>query len=564
MEKIGRYQVEHEIGRGAMGVVYRAFDPAIGRRVAVKALRMDQLGDGSNVAAMRDRVFREAQSAGILSHPNIVTIYDIAEEGGAAYIFMEYVEGATLDSFARGMPRRELIGILEQAAEALDYAHSKGIVHRDVKPANLMLSGTTLKVTDFGVARLRHRDSTQSGTLLGTPSYMSPEQVAGAEVTGAADQYALGVVAYEFLAGVKPFENDNLANLLYRITQQEPPPVSWLPAGTNAVLQRVLAKRPGDRYTSCQEFVAALAESLGEGIAVATPVREASGDEPTVAAVGVPVVAVEPVAPVAAPAIVLPPPAVRAEPPARSQQGLIWGIVASVVLMMGGLWYWFFYPAAPPPANGTTPGVASNPAIEAGKPSAALGGEGNAPSALPSLPTERTVEKEGEQKPVATTSVEPKPVETKPQQPRNPAEDERVHTISFTSNPDGAEILINDGNQDRCPKTPCSLDLPAGSYKVTGRLEGYEEFTRNLRVPDASRVFVEFDKAVGTLAVNSNPSGANLRLNGKELPNKTPALLKLPAGRYKLEVVKEGLPVQERDVSVRNGVLQTLTVTWYP
>ena len=556
MEKIGRYEIEHEIGRGAMGIVYRALDPVIGRRVAVKTIRMDQLGHSANTRAVRERLFREAQSAGILSHPNIVTIYDIAEDQDNAYIFMEYVEGTTLDSLARGMPRRELIAILEQAAEALDYAHARGIVHRDIKPGNLMLSGTTLKVTDFGVARLRHRDSTQSGTLLGTPSYMSPEQVAGAEVTGAADQYSLGVVAYEFLAGVKPFENDNLANLLYRITQQEAPPVPWLPEATNQVFRRVLAKRPTDRFSSCQEFIAALASSLGESIAVATPHRESAGDEPTVANI-----------PAIGTAVDLPPPVPRQPPPSNHTAKWIFGILLGITAFAATLWYFLFLPAAPPPPGGNTPVAANNNANDPNKPSPVGNASGSPASAGPT--TERPVEKEptpADSSSPGDTAAKPpdaKPVETRPQDP-SPASRTAAgaYSIGFTSHPDGAEILIDDGSQDRCPRTPCTLEIPSGVHRVTARLEGFAEFNRNIRVPEDSRIFLELEKPIGTLVINSNPAGANLRLNGRDLTEKTPALLKLPAGRYKLEVVKEGLPVQMQDVVVRNGVTQTLTVNW--
>ena len=522
MEKIGRYQIEHELGRGAMGVVYRAFDPAIGRRIAIKTIRLDELGDPQARATLRERLMREAQSAGILSHPNIVTIYDISEDAANAYIFMEYVQGTTLDSFARGMPVADLLAILEQTAAALDYAHSKGIVHRDVKPANLMLSGTLLKVTDFGVARLRHRDSTQSGALLGTPTYMSPEQISGADVGGAADQYALAIVAYEFLAGTKPFENDNLANLLFRITRELPPLIPRHSAIANTVLQKALAKDPAARYPDCQSFVDALEHALGARPAQITPPRQLSGDEPTIAVQ-------------ASPQQIVPPPLDLPPAPSASRWRPIAGVLLGALAVIAVLWFSFGrHPAAPPAQQAQTPPV-ENP-----KPS----------------PVGEKVEAEPVPAPPATKAqTDPNAATPEPSAPL-------VRSVAFTSSPEGADILIDNGAQDRCPKTPCTLELPAGAHQVAGRLAGFPDISRTLKVPEQLRMHLEFESAGGTLSIISNPGGATIRIDGKDTGQKTPAMLKLAPGKYTLEVVKDGLPAQSQEVSVRNGVVQTLTVNW--
>src|SRR6266568_2956787 len=197
MNTIGRYQLLGEIGRGAMGVVYRAQDPAIGRVIAIKTIRLSDFTDETERERLRDRLFREAQSAGILSHPNIVTIYDIAEENGMAFIFMEFVNGAPLERLvADGVRDNEvLLNILRQTALALDYAHKKGIVHRVIKPANIMIQEDgQAKITDFGVAKINSQQMTQSGALMGTPNYMPPEQVQGLPVDGRSDQFSLGVI----------------------------------------------------------------------------------------------------------------------------------------------------------------------------------------------------------------------------------------------------------------------------------------------------------------------------------------------------------------------------------
>src|SRR5947209_14080229 len=246
-----------------MGIVYKAQDPAIGRTIAIKSIRLQDLTDETERERLRERLFREAQSAGILSHPGIVTIYDIAEEGGMAYIFMEFVNGPPLEKMLlhEQTPDKEtLLSIFRQTAAALDYAHKKGIVHRDIKPANIMIhEDGTAKVTDFGVAKIVSQQMTQAGTMMGTPSYMSPEQVQGGTITGRADQFSLAVIAYEVLTGEKPFVADYLPTLLFKIVREEPLPPqrlnTTLPADVETVMRRGLAKRPADRYNSCLDFV---------------------------------------------------------------------------------------------------------------------------------------------------------------------------------------------------------------------------------------------------------------------------------------------------------------------
>src|SRR5437870_11107400 len=195
MDRIGRYQIVKELGRGAMGVVYQAVDPTIGRHVAIKTIRLGELDDPDERAKLRERLFREARSAGILSHPGIVTIYDMEEQGDVAFIAMEFVDGPTLDqllSAREPMPPERMMNILRQTAVAMDYAHQKGIVHRDIKPANIMIaSDGAVKITDFGIAKLTTAQQyTQTGTIVGTPNYMSPKQVQGPPVSGRADQFS--------------------------------------------------------------------------------------------------------------------------------------------------------------------------------------------------------------------------------------------------------------------------------------------------------------------------------------------------------------------------------------
>ena len=270
MDQIGRYRILDELGRGATGVVYRAQDPAIGRIIAIKTIRLSDFTDEAERGRLRERLFREAQSAGVLSHPNIVTIYDIAEENGLAYIFMECVDGPSLEKLLSGAsPLRSdgALAILRQTATALDYAHQKGIVHRDIKPANILIHERAhAKITDFGVAKIMSQQMTQSGVMMGTPNYMSPEQVQGHAVDGRADQFSLAVIAYEMLTGEKPFIADQLPALLFRIVREEPvAPQRLNPTigpQVEVVLKKALAKNANDRYSNCVQLVEALAGAL--------------------------------------------------------------------------------------------------------------------------------------------------------------------------------------------------------------------------------------------------------------------------------------------------------------
>jgi serine/threonine protein kinase len=250
-----------------MGVVYHALDPNIGRPLAIKTLRV---GDGrkpEDQQRLRERLLREARSAGLLSHPGIVTIYDVEQQGDLAYIAMEYVDGPTLEQLlSQGGPMapNQIFSILGQTAAALDYAHQKGIVHRDIKPANIMIAADgTAKITDFGIAKITTSDQlTMTGTIVGTPHYMSPEQVQGQAVDGRSDQFSLAVIVYEILTGEKPYTGEHLTTVVYKIVAEEPVSVHrlnpTLGSAIESVLRKGLAKKPDGRYRNCSEFTDAL------------------------------------------------------------------------------------------------------------------------------------------------------------------------------------------------------------------------------------------------------------------------------------------------------------------
>jgi TonB family protein len=261
---IGRYRIFEELGRGAMGVVYRGFDPVIGRTVALKTLTIHP--EDAHAKVFRDRLYREAAAAGVLSHPNIVTIFDIVEGGGLTAVAMEYIEGRPLAAIIAErapLPMELAVEVLDQVCSALDFAGSQGIVHRDIKPANILLtSGGRVKITDFGVARLALSTMTQTGTVLGSPSYMSPEQVRGLPLDGRSDLFSAAVVLYEMMTRERPFAGDDIATTMYRIAHEPPTPPgqfnSAIGPEVSTILDRALAKDPGDRYQKGADFVAAL------------------------------------------------------------------------------------------------------------------------------------------------------------------------------------------------------------------------------------------------------------------------------------------------------------------
>ncbi|HET7931540.1 MAG TPA: protein kinase [Rhodanobacteraceae bacterium] len=264
---LGRYQLVKEIGRGAMGVVYLGRDPKIGRTVAIKTMSLADEFDGRVLEEISQRFYREAETAGRLNHPNIVTIYDVGDDQGLAYIAMDFLSGEPLENYAapgKLLPLAEALSIVVKVADALAYAHTQNVVHRDIKPANLMYERESgrLKITDFGIAALTDVSKTRTGTILGSPSYMSPEQIAGRRVDGRSDLYSLGVTFYQLLRGEVPFEATSLTGLMYKIANEPHPDVTFLrpdiPAILKTVIDKALQKNAGDRYQTGADMASAL------------------------------------------------------------------------------------------------------------------------------------------------------------------------------------------------------------------------------------------------------------------------------------------------------------------
>ncbi len=289
METIGKYRILGTLGKGGMGIVYKALDPDIEREVAIKTVQFDLLDEGLEKENLLARVVREAKAAGRLNHPNIITIYDVFRDGDMTYIVMQYVDGQSLYALlasGKSFSPREILNTLRPVAEALDFAHRNGIIHRDIKPANILIdkSGRPF-LADFGVARILTSTMTQTGTTVGTLNYMSPEQIKGQTVDSRSDVFALGVILYELLTGKKPFAGDNMSTIVYQIVNEDPQPVSDintdLHGGYERVVSKALAKKPEDRYQTCMELIADLEKpDLMAEATLAYEIEPGAGPEP--------------------------------------------------------------------------------------------------------------------------------------------------------------------------------------------------------------------------------------------------------------------------------------------
>jgi serine/threonine protein kinase len=582
MDHIGRYQIVGELGRGAMGVVYRALDPSIGREVAIKTIRLGDLNNAEQRGKQRERLFREARSAGILSHPGIVTIYDMAEQNDLAYIAMEFVSGPTLEQLLSAKDPIEpafLSSLLRQIAVALDYAHHKGIVHRDIKPANIIVTEAGVsKIADFGIAKVSAADQlTQTGLIVGTPNYMAPEQVQGKQVDGFADQYSLAVMAYEMLTGEKPFVAEHLTTLVYQIVCEAPPTAQrlnpTLGPQIEAVLQRGLSKLKEARFPSCTAFVDALEaacaatpgwKNLGRGASLNLPTLMLEDQQAPQAP---PVVEVDK-APVLPPPPVrtLPAPHVRQEPEATRRVAPI-----LITLLLGGAlavgayysrqWIYPETAAVPEPPK---PALRQEPPTT--KPI-----EPVQPPPAPLEPTPAPVKVEPAPAPETNdgTPEEPASPAREAQVPgatarREPLRPPRVVTsveVTVQSQPSGATAML-DGLPGTSCITPCVLKASSGEHMISLTHAGYKMLTRAVAVHDTTVELpvLNLTQAAGTLMVQSHPDGATILVDDRRWPQPTPAQLTLAPGRYRLTLEKGNLKafqtIEVRDGDLRHLILQ--------
>jgi serine/threonine-protein kinase len=459
--KIGRYLIGAELGRGGMGVVYLADDPVLNRKVAIKTV---DLGGPSlpNQDFLRQQLLRDARAAAALGHPNVVSVYDVVEDAGTAYLVMEYVEGETLAHLLAGQPPPNadpVLRALGQVASALDYAHSKGVIHRDVKPANIMITaGGNAKLMDFGVARIADsRTIASTGLVVGTVEYMSPEQIKGEAVDGRSDQFALAAVAYQALTGATPFGKHPIVALTYLIVHEPvPSPRSHnpaLPAAAEAVLMRGLSKSAEARYATCSEFIDALKQACTVPIELPAPSGKFAipfaDPEPASGR------AVLPVAPPSEWVPVMPPspvPGIEATPRAKKRSQLLVPVAACGVAVVAALGFLTFMKRTPSSAD---PGIAPKtvavsetpktpPPIATSDPPPVKPTTDQAPPPPPPVErTEKTGKTEKARK-AETTRASTKPVSTEPERkpvtpvvstppvspPSKPATTEAPETVS--------------------------------------------------------------------------------------------------------------------------------------
>jgi serine/threonine protein kinase len=266
MEKIGKYEIIDLLGKGAMGIVYKALDPDIDREVAIKTIRFDLISDDEEKNELMLRFIREARAAGKLVHPNIITIHDVGREKDMTYIVMQYIKGSSLQNWIaskKKLSAADIVNLMIQLCDALNFAHQGGIVHRDIKPANILLDNSGKPhICDFGVAHVEMSTITQTGATIGTPSYMSPEQVMGKKIDKRSDIFSLGAILYELLTGKRPFEGESITTVIYKIVNEEAVPLTQLrkelPPEFEQIINKALAKDPDGRYDTCAEMADAL------------------------------------------------------------------------------------------------------------------------------------------------------------------------------------------------------------------------------------------------------------------------------------------------------------------
>jgi serine/threonine-protein kinase len=347
LTQIGKYRIERELGRGAMGVVYKAFDPVVERMIAIKTIRLDV----EDAEELVKRLRREAKSVGQLEHPNIVTLYDAGETGGLFYLAMQFIQGETLQdrlTRQRWFALKEVQELFRQICAGLDYAHQRGVIHRDIKPANIMITNDgTVKLTDFGIAKMAGAGTTSAGLIVGTPSYMSPEQALGRPLDGRSDIFSLGCILYELVTGEKAFPGQNVTTVMYKIVHEAPTPLAALQPGVDpaveALVLKALAKNPDERFQSCSELSTALELYLTKAHA-SMPKTSVAGDVPAPppkAAVPQPLptpAASQQVVPPAS-SVAIPPAASSASVPMVAQAGLplAWlggGVLGTLLLMV--------------------------------------------------------------------------------------------------------------------------------------------------------------------------------------------------------------------------------------
>jgi serine/threonine-protein kinase len=606
---VGRYEITGELGRGAMGVVYKAKDPTIGRTVALKTMRLDVHGLES--AEMVRRFQNEARASGLLSHPNIVTIYDAGEQEGIFYIAMEFIQGTTLHELLteqRILPADDIVQYSRQICRGLDYAHSHGIVHRDVKPANIMITANGMvKIMDFGIAKAGG-SMTSTGQVLGTPNYMAPEQVKGKPLDGRSDLFSFGVILYEMLTGEKPFAGQNVTTIIYKIVNENPIAPRDLDVtvhpGLSAIVTRALAKSPEDRYQSGAEIIhdlenyktagaqmhatsalpaytapatnrkptgtSALASAADKTVVL--PLKVISGSTVRTAAATAParIPAQRPMPVLRKPKISIPTFKLH-----FGRKKFIPGTILAVFLLgslMGALAYHRtrtqmrqLESAVKDQAEAQREAALRQqqdvlPEIVNPKPDLAIAPDTTVKFFKTSKPLTQQAQSTSQPLIAADTTT---PVHPKSQ--RATSSPNQVYTqqseIQFTSTPDGAKVEIDGWSEPNWVTPFTASNLAAGFHLVSFTKAGYLTQSRSVETVAGKSLQMAADlaPAVSTIVVSSNPQGANIWLDGKDTGRVTPAQLTVEKGPHRLVVRKTGFRDAATDENLSEG--QTISFT---
>jgi serine/threonine-protein kinase len=570
--KAGRYELREEIGRGAMGVVYKGYDPMIGRTVAVKTVRLLEENTAAQRQELVQRFHTEARAAGALTHPHIVVVYDAGEEEGLFYITMEYVEGSSLQALLerrQTFPTPRVVKIVEQAASALEYAHHRNVIHRDVKPANILLTAEdTAKLTDFGTAKILQLGATSSGQIIGTPSYMSPEQVKGKPVDGRSDIFSLGVVLYELVTGEKPFPGTNVTTVIYKIVHEDPIPARELDSsvhpGLNSIIERALAKEPDDRYQSCRELIEELRNYRQLGVTgsatvvapapprapVVEPPASRPAPEPPRAAPPPPVAPAPPPEAAPRPARPAPPPPVSISaamppPPKKKSGGIGITLVLLGVLAAGGYFVWPNIRATLEGSRATVPLPSSAPASPVTEPSPsppAAGPEKPEPRAAEPAPAPAAPKVEAK----APAKVEPEALRQRLEQRlREAGLDDKVK-VKVAGN-----VVTLSGELSRRERQQILQRL--GALPREMRLRDQLRVVRDPEEPRAAPGLAELEvltDVLGARAVLKGPAGPAGECTA-------PCRFEdLRPGRYELEVTKDGYRPERRILTLQAGSIR--------
>ncbi len=584
LTRAGRYQIVSELGRGSMGVVYQGFDPVIGRTVAIKTMLTEGFAP-AEFEEYKARFQREAQSAGVLAHPNIVTVYDFGEDSGVLYLAMEFLEGKSLQALVEEqtiLPVETIIPMYEQVCSALDHAHRHRIVHRDIKPANIMiLESGLVKVTDFGIAKMMSMGMTQAGQILGTPNYMSPEQVKGRSVDGRADIFSLGVILYELVTGEKPFGGQNITTVIYKIINENPISPreldATIPVGLSYVIQKALAKSQDERYQTCRELAEDLRNYRSVGGAAApsatvilrVPPIQAPPPEalpplarvPSAPVAAQPQVAAEPQPPRPLSVQVIPP----HRPQPRGTSPAVWVLLTLLVVgAAGGGYYYFKYKPEHPAATPTTPtadrpaetpGTTTPPATEGGTPTTPQTETVTTPPSNP--PTETAAAQNTPSEPKAQVREAqgpelPRPIAPPPSGGRGTAAP-KIGQLVVTSNVDGAKITI-DGRSEPGWVTPCTIpNLPAGAHSVVVSREGYSDAQESVTVEGGRTATVRPTLTVpsGEINIVTNPPGIEVFIDGQAV-GLSPARKTLGVGQHTYALRQAGKEIYGSAFEIRH------------